>query len=327
MIVAATGQPASAQRFLRSGLRGGGSVSNLQRHGRTVAPAVNRGRVTAKLRTNTGRVSAGQAANADRKLGFTNKMGKQQFNANGTLQTFRDQLQRPKIDATIKDRILAKDPLVIHPPDFVGPIIPFKPHAPPFYVPFPPDRLRPYPVFIPIPLRSRPVPVYIQGGNSSVVGSSQVQATQTAPEDPQKPDLAIILAHCPLPVVVAGQDLGPALQVAAACLSTERVDDVAIDVFLTTDPERVENGRQAKYSPLFSDGVLLKGGREVVSFPGNGLLNVPLKGAITIPADTPGGDYYLGVAIDTADKLEEADETNNVRFVPVRVIATGQPAP
>ncbi len=183
---------------------------------------------------------------------------------------------------------------------------------------------RPYPYFVPIPVSPGPVPICVHGSSTPVVVQSPAANPEAPSAEPPKPDLAIIMAHCPLPTVVAGQEVGPVLQVAAACLATEPVDGVAVDVFLTKDPDPAKHRRPASYSPGFSDGALLKDGREVVSFPGNGLLNVPMTGALTIPADTPSGDYYLGVAIDAAGQVTEADETNNVQFIPVRIVAAGQ---
>jgi hypothetical protein len=323
-VFSAVALPAWGQRITGVRPPGGSTIRNLRPPGRTVTPAVNRSQWKEKVQNSADRLRAARTVTTERKLDLANKLDARQFKIDRTWQDIQDRLPREIISGSIKDRIMNRDPVANLPPGRARGIliIPGK-----LILVWRPLWWRPYPYFVPIPVSPGPVPICVQGSSTPVVLQSPVSNPAAPSEDPPQPDLAIILAHCPLPTVMAGQDLGPVLQVAAACLATQPVEGVAIDVFLTKDPNPAKHERQAGYSPQYSDGVLLKDGREMVSFPGNGLLNVPMTGALTIPADTPGGDYYLGVAIDAAEQVAEADETNNVQYVPVRIVASGQPTP
>ena len=59
-----------------------------------------------------------------------------------------------------------------------------------------------------------------------------------------------------------------------------------------------------------SDDIVLTGTDVISGIPGNGQVTVPGV-AVTIPNNTPAGDYYIGVIVDILDDVLEADETNN----------------
>jgi hypothetical protein len=252
------------------------------------------------------------------------KLDLEKFRADGAFQSLHERLQNPDIDRSLREMIASKDLLGRHQPDAARGIliIPGK-----LIVVWRPLWWRPYPYFVPVPVSYGPVPICVHGSSSPVIVQSPASDAQSPSDAPPKPDLAIILAHCLLPSVIAGQDVGPVMQIATACLSVAPLDGVAVDVFLAKESNPARYARAAAYSPRFADGVLLKDGRELVSFPGHGLLNVPMTGALTIPPDTPSGDYYLGVVIDPENRVAESDETNNIQFVPLRVVAPGQTAP
>ena len=68
----------------------------------------------------------------------------------------------------------------------------------------------------------------------------------------------------------------------------------------------------AVYNASYSDDVLLKGGREfVASIAAGATINVKLNGTNQIPANTPPGNYYLGVVADGGKTIAELDESNN----------------
>ncbi len=137
-----------------------------------------------------------------------------------------------------------------------------------------------------------------------------------------KNDLTIKIVQCPKSVVKAGEDLNAGFQVKARSTFSTPVNNVVVDLILTSSPTYPSPAPVAIYSPNYSDNVLLKGGRENISFPGAGTVNVPLNGSNTIPADTPSGIYYLGAVIDAGNKVKEASERNNVSFCKLKVIGT-----
>ena len=136
----------------------------------------------------------------------------------------------------------------------------------------------------------------------------------------QRGDLMIKITQCPTAVVNAGSDLNAGFVVDAKSTFPGAVNNVAVDIILTSNPTYPVPAPFAVYSANYSNNVLLKGGREHISFAGPGAVNVKLNGTNTIPADTPSGTYYLGAVVDAGNQVNEADEKNNVAFCRIKVI-------
>ena len=136
---------------------------------------------------------------------------------------------------------------------------------------------------------------------------------------PQK-DLTVKISQCPTKAVKPGQSLDAKFQVIGKSTFPSALKDIAVDIILTSKPTYPSPASYATYSPNYSDGVLLKGGREHISFKGPGKVNVKLNGSNTVPADTPPGIYYLGVVIDAGNKVKEGNEKNNVSFCRIKVV-------
>jgi len=132
-------------------------------------------------------------------------------------------------------------------------------------------------------------------------------------------DLTIKIVQCPKKVVRPGENLGDGFQVIGKSTVKAPLNNIAVDIILTSKPTYPVPAPYAVYSPNYSDNVLLKGGREHISFTGPGKVNVKLNGSNTIPADTPPGNYYLGAVIDAGNKVKERIEKNNVSFCSVKV--------
>jgi hypothetical protein len=135
-----------------------------------------------------------------------------------------------------------------------------------------------------------------------------------------KGDLTIKIVRCPKKIVKAGENLGASFAVVGKSTFSTALKDIAVDIILTSKPTYPAPVPYAVYSANYSDNVLLKGGRENISFAGPGSVNVTLKGENTIPADTPPGIYYLGAVIDAGNKVSESNERNNVHFCKIKVI-------
>ncbi len=136
-------------------------------------------------------------------------------------------------------------------------------------------------------------------------------------------DLTIKIVTCPKDEVKAGENLGESFQVIGRSTFASSLKDIAVDIILTSNPTYPVPAPYAVYSPNYSDNVLLKGGREHISFTGPETVNVKLNGLNTIPADTPPGDYFLGAVIDAGNKVKELNEKDNVYFCKLRIGGTG----
>ncbi len=139
-----------------------------------------------------------------------------------------------------------------------------------------------------------------------------------------KPDLTIRIMRCP-GMAKPGQDLGASFVVMATNNGRTPVKQVAVDIVLKKNPRCPAPAGLAVYSPNFSDGVLLKGGREFVDLNGGETKPVKLNGLNTIPADTPPGNYYLCAIIDAGNKVVEANEGNNCACCPIKIVAGTAP--
>lgn len=131
-------------------------------------------------------------------------------------------------------------------------------------------------------------------------------------------DLSIRITRCPQSVK-PGQNLGAQFQVTGKSTFPNALTSIAVDIILTSKATYPVPAPYAVYSPKYSDGVLLKGGREHISFRGPGTVTVKLNGSNTIPADTPPGTYYLGAVIDAGNKVKEGNEKNNVSFCRIKI--------
>lgn len=152
---------------------------------------------------------------------------------------------------------------------------------------------------------------------------SQATQLQTKSLTIGRDDLTIKIVQCPKNVVTPGEELGNGFQVQAKSTFAGAVNGVVVDFILTSNPVYPVPAPYAVYSANYSNNVLLKGGRENISFAGPGVVNVPLNGTNQIPADTPPGVYYLGAVVDAGNKFNETSEKNNVYFC--RLNVTGSP--
>jgi len=134
-------------------------------------------------------------------------------------------------------------------------------------------------------------------------------------------DLSIRITKCPR-LVKQGQNLGAKFQVTGKSTFPTALKSIAVDIVLTSKRTYPTPAPYAVYSPNYSDGVLLKGGREHISFKGPGTVKVKLNGTNTIPANTPPGIYYLGAVIDAGNKVKEGNERNNVSFCRIKVVSS-----
>ncbi|ARM31502.1 CARDB domain-containing protein [Prosthecochloris sp. HL-130-GSB] len=132
-------------------------------------------------------------------------------------------------------------------------------------------------------------------------------------------DLTVSITRCPSSVA-PGQELGDSFLVRARSSFKKPVNGVVIDLVLKKNPMYDVPAPYAVYDPSYSDGVLLKGGRENISFAGPGWQTVKLNGTNTIPADIAPGIYYLGAVVDAGNNHAETNEKNNAAFCKIRVV-------
>ncbi|MBA2733958.1 MAG: hypothetical protein H0U54_13895 [Acidobacteria bacterium] len=134
----------------------------------------------------------------------------------------------------------------------------------------------------------------------------------------------------------AGDHLGDALKVQATNIgggvaggtlgSGGDANGYMIDLVLSRKP--VTSTAFAIYSPNYSDGVLLQGGR--ISRTGDLGATAyreytdELGGSVVIPADTPSGNYYFCAVIDPGNRVRESNETDNISCQRIKI--KGRPA-
>jgi len=163
-----------------------------------------------------------------------------------------------------------------------------------------------------------------------LIASNPSFAQQTVKRPMVKPgvkvfrdNLTIKIITCPKKEVKTGENLGASFQVVGRSTFASSLKDIAVDIILTSNPTYPVPTPYAVYSPNYSDNVLLKGGREHISFTGPGTVNVKLNGTNTIPTDTPPGDYFLGAVIDAGNQVKELNEKDNVYFCKLRIGGAG----
>ena len=161
---------------------------------------------------------------------------------------------------------------------------------------------------------------FILGSSNLSYTQQKIKRTIAPGKLSLKNDLTIKIVQCPKSVVKPGEDLNAGFQVVGKSTFAGPVNGVVVDLILTSKPTYPMPAPAAVYSANYSDNVLLKGGRENISFTGPGNVNVKLNGSNTIPADTPPGIYYLGAVIDAGNKINESNERNNVHFCRLKVI-------
>jgi hypothetical protein len=161
---------------------------------------------------------------------------------------------------------------------------------------------------------------FILGSSNFSFAQQKIRRTISPRKLSLKNDLTIKIVQCPKHVVKAGEDLNAGFQVVGKSTFAGPLNNVAVDIILTSKHTYPMPAPFAVYSANYSDNVLLKGGREHISFTGPGSVNVKLNGPNTIPADTPPGIYYLGAVIDAGNKVNESNERNNVHFCRLKVI-------
>jgi len=117
-----------------------------------------------------------------------------------------------------------------------------------------------------------------------------------------------------------GQQLGQNIVVTVVNTGSKAVDSLAIDLVLSSD--EIIPVEYATPSDNFNEDMLLLGGREFIHSinPGESV-NITLFGDNSIPADTPLGNYYLGVVVDSGQVIQERDETNNIALTPLQICA------
>jgi hypothetical protein len=152
--------------------------------------------------------------------------------------------------------------------------------------------------------------------------------TFTCPEVAGGPDLVVAVSGPT--TLTPGVALGPGTSLDASNVgggpaagtvgSLDPPNGYMIDLVLSTDTT-VPPGF-ATYSATWHEDVLLLGGRASNTTDlAAGAGAVYPHDSVSIPADTPAGDYYLCGQIDPADEIAETDETNNVSCVGVTVVA------
>lgn len=137
-----------------------------------------------------------------------------------------------------------------------------------------------------------------------------------------KPDL-VARIKCP-ESAVAGQDLGTSITIEISNTTKIAAKTVGVDIVLSKDT--VIPLKAAVYQSNWGEDILLKGGREFVeNIKGMSTITVVLNGTNTIPADTLGGPYYIGVFIDSTNNNAETNERNNTAYCPIFIKAKEAP--
>ena len=156
---------------------------------------------------------------------------------------------------------------------------------------------------------------------------SLLAATRAASPLPVEglPDLIVELSGPPN--AKAGRNIGRTIKLIAknvgaapAAGSLGTLDPGAgyrIDYMLSTD--EIVPIKFARYSPHFSEDVLLRGGRVSRTVDLAPSASKQYLNGAGIPADAPAGDYFICAVIDPGGKVTESNEENNVSCIPIKV--------
>lgn len=116
-----------------------------------------------------------------------------------------------------------------------------------------------------------------------------------------------------------GKELRDSIKVEIKNVGSQAANDFFVDLILSSDT--MIPVKLASYSPNFEEDVLLDGGREhLESLAAGNSLDLTLHGANKIPEDTPPGIYYLGLVVDSGEKVSESSETNNTAICEIEII-------
>jgi hypothetical protein len=147
--------------------------------------------------------------------------------------------------------------------------------------------------------------------------NSSESSSQNSAEDG---DLSIEFSECPINKVKPGYEFEDGFALQAKSTFGYDLQNVTIDILLTTNTSTALSDKYAVYSSNFYDGVLLQGGRENEDFSPYQTLSVDLNGNNKIPEDTPAGFYYIAATIDAGDRVDETNENNNVAYCKIEVV-------
>ncbi|MGA7827014.1 MAG: IPT/TIG domain-containing protein [Geobacteraceae bacterium] len=137
----------------------------------------------------------------------------------------------------------------------------------------------------------------------------------------QAQDVSIALVASPK-VAKAGQDLRSRIQLLVANIGDRKLKDISVEIVLKKSPICPGKTHQAAYSSNYYDGVLLKGGRTVISLDPGKTLTIDPRGALTIPWNTPvGRTYYLCAVIDAENKSKSGNK-NNCSCSPIQIVGS-----
>ncbi len=136
--------------------------------------------------------------------------------------------------------------------------------------------------------------------------------------DQNMPDLTVNIRHSPR-TARPGHELGSSIKIKVANHGKLDLKDVAVDIVLKKDNSCPDSMPSTEDSTHFSDGVLLKGGREHVSLKAGQKQEIKLNGTNTIPADTPPGDYYLCAVVNAGHQIKESNKTINCACSPIKI--------
>ncbi len=123
-------------------------------------------------------------------------------------------------------------------------------------------------------------------------------------------DLTIRISKCPNKVK-SGTNLNDSFDVFVTNNSSEKLENIPLDIVLRSKGNCVPNPGFATYSETYFDGVLLKGGREHITLKPGETVKVKLNGSNQIPKGMRPGVYFLCAVIDPANKVAETNENNN----------------